>query len=267
MTKRDVTDRESLNPISQVRQLAGAIADNAAYSTQNAERVPQGSVIWESSILDGLNDEERQLVLSKCVEQRFEKGAYLCVQGGEHTENFLLESGIVRTFYTSPLGKEITLGYWSAGDLLGGPNFFDNCVHIWSAQAVKNSIVFKIKASDFRELTLQFPRITERVIATLTFKLYWFSLLFQMLGTESVNRRIAHLLLILTEIYGVKRENGTTIKYKFTHEEIGNMVGATRQWVTLALGNLQREGIVQTTGEHLIVVDVPLLKKYLESPC
>lgn len=86
----------------------------------------------ERCILDGLPATERKLFLSKCIEHRFRRGDFLAVQGAPHTENYLLRRGIVRTFYISPAGREITLGYWSDNNLLAGPDFFNR----WPPQLV-----------------------------------------------------------------------------------------------------------------------------------
>ncbi len=217
----------------------------------------------EPGILDNLPGAERELFLARCTLQRFHKGQYLCAQGGLHTENFVVREGLVRTFYTSPGGREITLGYWSSGNLLGGPDFFQVCPHIWSAQAVRDSESWVIKAADFRALTLEVPAIADCVMRALSFKMHWFSLLCQMLGTESAGMRIARLLLMLAPIYGVARAGGVALRINLTREEIGNMVGATRPWVSRALGRLQKAGAVKIDAAHHLVLDVPALEAFL----
>jgi len=217
----------------------------------------------EPGILENLPGDERALFLSRCSQQDYRRGEYLCKQGSPHTENFVVSSGLVRTFYVAPTGREITLGYWSSGNLLGGPNFFEVCPHIWSAQAARDSRSYVIKAADFRALTLAVPAIAECVMRALSFKMRWFSLLCQMLGTESAHRRVARLLQMLAPIYGAQRPNGTVLRVNFTQEEIGNMVGATRVWVSRALGKLQRAGALQLDPAHHIVLDLAALDAFL----
>lgn len=218
----------------------------------------------EPGILENLSGDERAVFLSRCREQDHRRGEYLCKQGSTHTENFVVAAGLVRTFYVAPTGREITLGYWSSGNLLGGPNFFEICPHIWSAQAVRDSRSYVIKAADFRALTLEVPAIADCVMRALSFKMRWFSLLYQMLGTESAQRRVARLLQMLVPIYGVEHPRGTALRVNFTREEIGNMVGATRVWVSRAFGRLQRAGVVQLDPAHHIVLDLAALDAFLK---
>ena len=65
-----------------------------------------------------------------------------------------------------------------------------------------------------------------------------------MLGTRSITERLAHLLLHLIDIYGVKEPQGILIGAAFTHADLAHMVGATRQWVTISLKRLQEQGMV-----------------------
>jgi len=61
--------------------------------------------------------------LARRTPANFKRGDVLFMQGARHATDFLVTSGAIQTYYVSPLGKEITLAYWSTGDFLGGPDF------------------------------------------------------------------------------------------------------------------------------------------------
>jgi CRP-like cAMP-binding protein len=82
-----------------------------------------------------------------------------------------------------------------------------------------------------------------------------------MLGTRSITERLAHLLLHLVELYGVKDTDGTLIAAAFTHADLAHMVGATRQWVTISLKRLQEKDIVVSRKSQIIVRRPDLLKE------
>ena len=162
------------------------------------------------------------------------------------------------------MGKEVTVGYWASGDMAGGPHFFDDGLHLWSGEAVEDSVVWAIKGHDLRELSMRIPAVAECVIAALTFKLRWVSLLLQNMGTESVSHRLAHLLVALSEMYGVEHEQGIQIRYSFTQEDLANMICATRQWVSTTFKQFQRDGIVRVDRRHLLIMDMPALRKLMK---
>ena len=211
------------------------------------------------SLFAYLSDSEKASFLAQCSKRHVPQNKTIFSQGQKHT-TFLIKEGLVRTFYVSPSGKEITLAYWSEGDLIGGPYFFDDQrKNIWSAQAVEDSTVLAIDGAKLQKLAMRMPALALFLIDSLSFKLHWVSLLLQTLGTEFVHCRLATLLLRLSELYGEPCEDAIVIRYNFTQSDLGAMVGATRQWVSTALGCLQRDGIVRLHKRRLYILDLERL--------
>jgi len=77
-----------------------------------------------------------------------------------------------------------------------------------------------------------------------------------MLGTRSITERLAHLLLHLMDLYGVKEQDGILIGAAFTHADLAHMVGATRQWVTISLKRLHEKNVL-FVGKSKIIVRRP----------
>lgn len=226
---------------------------------------PEGRTVnsqfYPLSVLDRLNSAELDLLLARCVERRVVAGTLLFAQSAPRTGTFIVKQGLVRTYYSSPMGKEVTVGFWSDGDMVGGPDFFDECMHVWSGEAAEDSVVWVIKGQDLHELSVRVPAIAECVIVALSFKLRWVSLLLQNMGTESVRHRLAHLLVSLSDMYGVKCEDGIQIRYPFTQEDLANMICATRQWVSMTFRKFQQEGIVRVAKRRLVILDMAGLRR------
>src|SRR5207237_6457102 len=133
--------------------------------------------------------------LGHCTELHFPRDSTIFSQGQKHI-SFLIKDGLVRTFYVSATGKEITLAYWSNGDIIGGPYFFDDArKNIWSAHAVEDSVLLAIDGAKLKELAMRMPSLALFLIDSLSFKLNWVSLVLQALGTEFVHGRLATLLV------------------------------------------------------------------------
>lgn len=205
------------------------------------------------------------MLLSKCIERSVAAGDHLFRQTTKHIETFIVKQGLVRTYHLSPSGKEITVGYWSAGDMVGGPDFLEECNHIWSCEAVEDSVLWVIKGQDLAELALQIPALSRCLMIALTFKLRWVCLLLQNMGTESARHRLAHLLVSLCEVYGDKHEDGILIRYAFTQDEFANMICTTRQWVNIIMQQFQHEGILRFVKRRLLICDLIALRKIANS--
>src|SRR5690606_14479745 len=118
-------------------------------------------------------------------------------QGETHRGIFLIESGRVRTFYSGPSGREVTLAYWTPGHFVGGPEVFGKGVHMWSAVTAEPSRLSFLPGSAIRHLVERMPAFAVCLIDALSAKGKCYSAHLQMLGTRSVLERLAQLLLIL----------------------------------------------------------------------
>lgn len=193
--------------------------------------------------------------------RRYPAGELLFQQGDRLGTLYIIKSGAVRTYYTAPSGREITLAYWKVGDLVGADRIYEGGVFRWSGQTTSVTEVYSISVSDMRSLMVSVPELAIAVVDALSFKLQWLSSLIQMLGTESVSRRLAFLLDTLCDLYGIPTTHGTIINAPFTHEDLATMVGASRQWVTIALARFQERGVLKV-GKRRIEV---LRREFLNS--
>lgn len=205
------------------------------------------------SLMDKLTIREREIVLKQGRRKVLSRGQTIFSQGAKHDGIFLIESGRIRVFYSSPLGREITLAYWHAGNFVGGPEVFDTGIHQWSGVASSNCSVVQLPGKELRTLAVEIPNLAIGLIEGLAFKGKCYSALAQMLGTRSITQRLAHLLLHLMELYGVEDPDGVVIAAAFTHADLAHMVGATRQWVTISLKRMQKKRIVLAKRSQIVV--------------
>lgn len=212
-------------------------------------------------LFQGLTEDEIQEVVSAGKRKVFYRGAQVFSQGGLQDGIYLVESGRIRVFYVGPSGREITLAYWHPGNFVGGPDVFNRGNHVWSGVAAINSSVLHLPGDVLRQMVLRIPALALGIIEGLSFKGRCYSSLAQMLGTRSPTERLAHLLLHLADLYGVEERGGTLIAASFTHADLANMIGVTRQWVTTALKRLAEMDVLDAQGTNILIKDgAPLAK-------
>ncbi len=218
--------------------------------------------IRQSNPLAHLSDEDLETVLNRARRCRIKPKHLLIRQGDRHRGIFLIQSGVVRTFYTSPTGREITLAYWQPGNFVGGPDVFEDCIHMWSGITVRDTEVFHLRGRDLRELMAQIPDLALGMVEALVYKGRCFSSLVQLLGTRSVSGRLSQVLLALCDNYGTPAADGhgVVIAVNLTHEDLAHMVGASRQWVTTTLDRLQKKDIIHIRKRQLVILRPDLLR-------
>lgn len=221
---------------------------SAIYLSENLFDLNKGS-----SFLNNLELSDRALIVDAASKTRISKGERLFTQGESHCGIWVIEQGRIRTFYSGPSGKEITLAYWSAGHFVGGPELFGKGRHVWSACAMEDSELLFLKSDTLRNLAFNHPAVAIALIEGLESKGKAYSALIQMLGTRSISERLQQLILILVDHHSTECDEGAVIKRTMTNEQIATIVGATRQWVTQSFDNLQKKGVLTISRKELVV--------------
>jgi CRP/FNR family transcriptional regulator, cyclic AMP receptor protein len=222
------------------------------------------SRLGQPAVLEQLSHDDRRRFLDRCTELSFRSRDAIFSQSLPTTAAFIIIEGLVRTYYLSRVGREVTTAFWSNGDLIGGPSFFgERPTHIWSAQAIGPTRVLAISTKALKQLAQELPAVALCIIDALSFKLHWVSLMLQTMGTESVTQRLATLLLRLSETYGEAEESAIVVRYPFSQADLASMVGASRPWVSTMFGRLQKQGIVAIRQRHIAIIDLAKLREML----
>lgn len=194
----------------------------------------------------------------------FSADDYLFRQGEPHRGIFILREGVVRSFYSAPNGREITLANWLPGNFVGGPDIFGEAPHIWSGIGIKAGLAIRLPGHAVQQLITEIPNFAIGLVQGVAYKGKCYSSLLQMLGTRSVVERLAHLLLNLSDLRGVESDHGITIAAMPSHEEIAAMVGATRQWVSITLEKFRKRGLIELEQKRLAVRQIAALRAIAE---
>ncbi|MEQ9555140.1 MAG: Crp/Fnr family transcriptional regulator [Rhodospirillales bacterium] len=207
-----------------------------------------------ATFLDRLSMEEVTFIRSRGSTIKARRGEGIFHQGDRHEGIYLIESGRVRTFCTGPSGRELTLAYWTPGHFIGGPEVFGGGVHLWSGEAMEDSRVMALSGAVVRDLIERMPIFALCLIDALVAKGKCYSQLVQMLGTRSVSQRLAQLLKIMAQVHGREKGNGLLIDRRVTHDQLADIVGSTRQWVTITLDRWQKDKVISTKDRMITVL-------------
>lgn len=155
--------------------------------------------------------------------------------------------GVVQLSKIDVSGKKIILG-WAT------PN------HAFDSQN-ENAVKYQIQAlSDvyIRCLTPQYlriyPQIMAELIAKLSYRLIKTEQLLTITAIKRVEERLWELLLMLKEEMGQPVVDGTRLAVRFTHQNLANVIGATRVTVTRVLGEFQTKNWIAVDGDRHIIL-------------
>jgi CRP/FNR family transcriptional regulator, cyclic AMP receptor protein len=182
-------------------------------------------------------------------------GRAIFEQGAPAEALVLLHRGRARTERVMASGGAFPLGYRGPGDVLGEACLgglgtrTERVVAMEEAEVVlvPLGLVHAECASDAAlrgavlSLLLARQRESEDRIESMLFR--------------NVEGRLAEFLLKAAERWGVPSPRGVLISAQLTHAEIAQVIGSTRETVTLTLGALRKAGVLDVAGRRLIVRD------------
>lgn len=212
----------------------------------------------------GLDAATREEVLAAGSMRQYGRGEQVFTQGRQHSGVLVIIEGEVRSYHLSPLGREITLAYWSRGHFVGGPEIFGRGVHSWSGVATQESELLFLSGKAIRSLALRLPTFSLNVIEALVFKSKCFSALLQLVGTRSSRALLAHMVLVLGRASPGAGDDRVALDVRYSQDELAKMIGATRQWVAASLSKMRQSGLIEVSGGHITIISARALRKYAE---
>jgi CRP/FNR family transcriptional regulator len=149
-----------------------------------------------------------------------------------------------------------------AGTIFGEMAFTPHRLREAYAQATEASIVFVMEGDAVERLVLKKPQVGVRMIRLLSERLHYYETRMEDMTLKEVPARLASLILLLVESEGVMTaRRSIKIPTRYTHQHLGTMVGANREAVTRAFGQLQDEGAVELRRRLIHVSDVDALER------
>jgi CRP/FNR family cyclic AMP-dependent transcriptional regulator len=212
--------------------------------------------------LSPLSDGEMVALLGDAHFLQLEEGKELVVGPEEHAEWMLLVVAGQLQVYELSLrsGRELTL--WVSGD--GEAVCVTGLVPRWTRElhlrALEPTLLCQVGRQAIEEAVRSNPEVGLRLAHTLANRLQLMEDRWADMVEKEVSERLAGLIYMLVESVGVMTKQGPMIPTRYTHKQLGSMVGSNREAVTRALGDLQDTGAIEVKARHLYVRDFDALR-------
>ena len=196
------------------------------------------------------------------VTKAYPKGTMLFVEGQPAEGVYMLCQGKVKLSTCSHDGKIIILEIAEPGNILGLSAAIIGADHETTAEALELCQVNYVKTSDLLRFMQSKPEAGLNAVRQLSRNYQTAYRQICALGlSDSVSDKLAKLFLGWSS-NGNGAENGDAIHIKnfFTHEEMAEMIGASRETVTRALKFFRENDLITLRGSDLIIHDRHRLK-------
>lgn len=191
-------------------------------------------------------------ILASCVERRrYGRGSSI-LRAGENTDAlYIILSGKVKVLIPDEDGREIILTIMGAQDFVGEMGLLDGLPSSATVETMEACDMMRIPRSAFLTCLENNGDVAMLVLRNLVRRLRDADRKIESLALIDVYGRVARLIIDIAE----STDAGWVVQRLPAKQEIGRMVGASREMVSRVVRDLQDKNLIRVDGRKIIVLD------------
>ena len=242
----------------------GIAGINANLVPSNFSNIDDGGEAWSdahANFLSSLSQKETHDLLKCSRHQLLKSRDQLFGAGDRSSDVYIVASGCIRLFQVSSTGKETILWLSFPGEIFGMAELWrgsDRQIHAVANEATQ---IYSISRKDFTNFLGTHPEAAMKAIGILSARVRALGHALVGLASDNVETRIARLLVRFATVSSGARcctastqNDELCVNVRLTHQDIANLIGASRQTVSSTLAHLRKVGAVRTVNQHIHIV-------------
>lgn len=196
-----------------------------------------------------LSQEDMRLVAGYGVNRSYSKNTILVNEGDQSEMFYIILTGKVKVYVSDEKGKEVLLNMAGPGEYFGELAIIDDAPRSASVMTLEPCQMAVVSRAGFERCLAEHPGFAMGLIRTLVKRVRSLTDQVKGLALLDVYGRVAHTLLSLA----TEKQGKLVIEQRLTHQEIANMVGASREMVSRILKDLSTGGYIQIEDRRMVI--------------
>lgn len=201
---------------------------------------------------NGTGNQTIDRFLEHCHRRRYPKKSVIIYAGDESDVLYYIIAGSVTVLIEDENGREIVLAYLNKGDFFGEMGLFDDSARSAWVRTKSECELAEISYTRYRQVAEDDTKILFELATQMAARLRKTSRKVGDLAFMDVTGRVARTLLDLSkEPDAMTHPDGMQIK--ITRQEIGKIVGCSREMVGRVLKIMEEQAIIYVKGKTIVV--------------
>jgi CRP-like cAMP-binding protein len=218
-------------------------------------RIDRRELLRGVSIFASLSEAELDGLLRVTRTKRVSAGEMLFRKGEEGRQLYGVVAGHLRIFAVGPDGKEMVFHIADPGDVIGEIALLDSNPRSASVVAIQDSELLCLDRRDFLPFLERHPRVAVGLASLLAARVRRLSELAEDSILLALRARLAKKLVALARNYGEATDAGTRIDLKLSQQDLGDLVGTTRESINKQLREWSQAGLVHFERGTVTLLD------------
>ena len=190
--------------------------------------------------------------IEHCHKRRYPAKSIIIYAGDHPDVLYYIVKGSVSVLIEDENGREIVLAYLNKGDFFGEMGLFDDSARSAWVRTKSECELAEISYTRYRQIAEQDTKILFELASQMAARLRKTSQKVGNLAFMDVTGRVARTLIDLSqEPDAITHPDGMQIK--ITRQEIGRIVGCSREMVGRVLKNLEEQNLIYAKGKTIVV--------------
>lgn len=221
------------------------------------------SKIWylkRINLFKSMSQEEMMQLAKKVVEKSFRKKETIYLPGEPGNHVYLLKKGVVKISKVTNDGRELTLALLKPGEIFGELEVVGEGNRDGQAEAHSDVLICALNKNDLMNMMQMKPELGIRLSKLIGFRRHTIENRLENLVFRSIPEKLAALLLELSEQFGEESPEGIKINLSLTHQDLANLIGASRPTVSETLIDFKNKALIDIKGRSLFIKNAARLK-------
>jgi CRP/FNR family transcriptional regulator len=218
------------------------------------------SLLQTTPVFRKLSADDRARLAPQVRVRDYARGAQIFAEGSPSDRFYMIASGRVKIFKTTPAGNDVILEIFGVGDPLGAVAVYEGWPFPASAIALEDTTCLTIERSAFFALLEQHPTFVRGLLLGLTHRLIELTNRLAELTGGRVEPRFARLFLKLAKDVGRPERGGTFIPMALSRQELADLTGTTIETAIRIMSRWGKQQIVLTEKDGFVLLDPKALE-------
>lgn len=184
----------------------------------------------------------------------YDKGEFIYLQKEQTNAVYLIVSGKVKILSYAENGRETLKHILAKGDLFGETGLLEEDQYKDFAIAFsENTRIYKYSVDEFQHLIKKDPEFAIKVYKIISTRLKQLEKRINLLCIKDTKTRLLEFILDHCQTYGIHVNAHIEIENHFTHQDIADLIGTTRQTVTSLLNDWKRKNLLSCNRNKMII--------------
>jgi CRP/FNR family cyclic AMP-dependent transcriptional regulator len=197
--------------------------------------------------------------------RKYDKGESVFHQGDESRDLYVISSGKVRVFTTSPGGGETSIVIFSVGAVIGELSAIDGKPRSATTKAISPAVLLLLSREQLLRHLTHNPTLAMSLLQLLAAKSRWTTEYAEAIAQYDSAGRLLYILLHYNKEMGEAREPGRVYELDLglSQVDLATLVGARREWVNRILQDWRKRGLLEYQAGKILILDLPRVQAEL----